>query len=151
MIRERLKHYYEESMQNICAEICNLLDFYDGATDCEKRVGGFFLNLAKYGCSFKHRAFVDEREWRAALFEPRRNFEPTYRSGRSTLIPYTAIPLVQEEKLSIEKIVVGPTADEQVTKRSIEGYIKTLNCSKNRRFHIDCGEITTSKLPFRQM
>lgn len=79
-------------------------------------------NMAFYLMNFlepavKNDFFSAENEYRLVI----RGDPPTlsFRAGKSTLIPYTEIPLNLSEDLFIERVVVGPCPDPQLTIRSL--------------------------------
>jgi hypothetical protein len=105
----------------------------------------FILKFMKLAPIFKHPKFEAEREWRiiAGLkSEVTKSIE--FRSGQSMIIPYIEIPLPRDgENLYINKIVIGPTHERELSKASIEYLLR----SKNVKFD----EVQCSTIPYRNL
>lgn len=102
-----------------------------------------FIELAP---TFKHPKFEAEKEWRIIVARnlmsknPYKNIK--FRCGQSMIVPYIEIPLpMDENNLIINKIVVGPTHDPELSKASLEMLLK----SKNVKFD----EVEYSTIPYR--
>jgi hypothetical protein len=117
--------------------------------DWEKLSFNLIMEFIKLAPTFKHPKFHDEKEWRiiAELSPPsalpkKYNELYKFRPGQSMIVPYIEISLPMEgEKLIIDKIVVGPTHDPNLSKGSVE----MLPRFKNVKF----GEIECSTIPYR--
>jgi hypothetical protein len=95
------------------------------------------------GPALKDPTFSEEAEWRlvsvASSFPPA---HPSFRPGRSTLIPYFAHPLGDDDGVPLlDEIVVGPTPYPDLAKHSVEGLL--------RRHGISRPSVRTSTIPFR--
>ena len=104
----------------------------------------FYTEFMRLAPNFKHPKFIGEEEWRIVTrVDTRDKIEMIkFRSGQSMVVPYIEIPLPKEgENLIINKIVVGPTHDPELSKASVEMLLK----SKNVKFD----EVQYSTIPYR--
>jgi hypothetical protein len=103
----------------------------------------FILKFMKLAPIFKHPKFEAEREWRIiAGLKSEVTKSIKFRPGQSMIVPYIEIPLPREgENLYINKIVIGPTHEQNLSKASIEYLLR----SKNVKFD----EVQYSTIPYR--
>jgi hypothetical protein len=107
------------------------------------------IEFIKLAPTFKHPKFQEENEWRiiAELYPPtalpNKYYELfKFRPGQSMIVPYIEISLPKgEENLIIDKIVVGPTHEPQLSKGSVETLLRAKN--------VEFGEIQCSTIPYR--
>jgi hypothetical protein len=102
--------------------------------------------FAKLAPTFKHPKFKEETEWRiiANLYLKLEGSIDSmkYRDGKSMIVPYIEISLpLEEDKLEVNQVVVGPTHDPILSKASIELLLKSNNVNFN--------EVQYSTIPFR--
>jgi Protein of unknown function (DUF2971) len=99
----------------------------------------------------KHPSFAEEREWRAAKLYKGDIDTLRFRSGKSSLIPYIAIPLpVQHaDKELIKRIVVGPTPKVEEAIAAVKMLLRS-NGYKVKKFNEEEGvEVISSQIPYR--
>lgn len=97
-----------------------------------------FIGLAP---TFKHRKFIEEKEWRAIVLSPT-NEGINFRSGQTMIVPYIEIHLPRDAKnLIINHIIVGPTHEPILSMESVEMLLKVNN--------VIFDAIEYSTIPFR--
>ncbi len=122
----------------------------DGTSDEHARALGFSAELNFAAAFFKHSSFEDEREWRAVLHQRTDwSVKELFRPGRTQLIRYSTISLVEGEVLPVQDIVVGPTPYPEPAALAVRRYVRALNKEENRHFRIEYGDVIRSKAPFR--
>jgi hypothetical protein len=109
----------------------------------------FYMRFLELAPSFNHLKIKAEKEWRIIADPP--NVEKIikksqkgilFRPGLSMVVPYIEFPLPREgENLIIDKIIVGPTPEHNLSKASVEMLLK----SKNVKFD----EVQYSTIPYR--
>jgi hypothetical protein len=105
-------------------------------------VQAFFLGLFNIAPALKHPSFSEEREWRVVSPTIQTTDTNTkIRTGKSMLIPYGEFNLQEGGKLSVSKIVVGPTPHKELSVLSV----MQLLFSKK----IDDCEVVPSSVPYR--
>ena len=99
---------------------------------------------------FKDSAFRDEKEWRVVIPQTA-DFAPKekYRPGRTLVVPYTELSLVQDNILHIDEIVVGPTVFMDAARQAIERLIKSLNDNPEVSMKIEYSKVSLSSVPYR--
>lgn len=102
-----------------------------------------FMEFIELAPTFKHQKFEAEKEWRIIVSRNLKSMKSIrFRPGQSMVVPYIEIPLPTEgDNLIINKIVVGPTHEPNLSKASVEMLLK----SKNVKFD----EIQYSTIPYR--
>jgi hypothetical protein len=78
----------------------------------------FFLNDFSY---FKHESFINEEEYRIVAFLNPKNIN--HREGKSMLVPYIEFSPLDNDKLPISKIIVGPTPHQELSILSVESLL----------------------------
>ena len=104
----------------------------------------FFTEFMALAPTFKHPKFREEKEWRIIYraYHSDKNVKIEFRAGRSMIVPYIAIPLTREgDDLIINKVIVGPTLEPNLSKASVEMLLE----SKNVKFE----EVECSIIPYR--
>lgn len=92
--------------------------------------------------TFKDKAFEEEREWRLvsevfSLKDDRTKF----RTAKSTIVPYIDVSLYDAGNcIGINKIIVGPTPEENLGTLAVRNFLSTLGLSVG---------ISSSRVPFR--
>lgn len=89
---------------------------------------------------FKNEHFREEQEWR--LISKGDHHEVSYRPRDNVLLPYVTIGFPNDGPLPITGITVGPGKDAELTKKSIEHFLKTNTNYRDVR-------VDVSKIPFR--
>src|ERR1043166_87247 len=110
---------------------------------------GLSANLSEYALFLKHKSFEEEREWRI-VSQPINctNKRLCFREGKSVLIPFYKLPLVDaQNNFQLKHVVVGPTADEHLACKSVRTLLLRENLSS---FRIDEEvPISISQVPYR--
>jgi len=88
---------------------------------------------------FKHLGFKDEREWRYVVQKDIPPHDMKFRVMQNKIVPYIEIG-ASDTKFPIRSIRIGPGADQELTARSVETFMKA------HKYDI---EITLSEVPFR--
>jgi hypothetical protein len=103
-------------------------------------VGGTLANLA---CTIKHPKFEEENEYRQ-FYQPGAtslHLEKKFRNGRFGLTPYVEVPFIEEGRLSLKSVTIGPCQDAE-----LEMYaVKTL-LEKHSYMNV---EVLVSEIPLR--
>lgn len=97
----------------------------DETDDSSLPGGNLVAYLNRYAPLIKHKAFIEEREWRI-VSRPLSCADERfgYREGASMLIPYFRIPLFSAaQPFSIKEIFVGPTPHPEQSIRSLKGML----------------------------
>ena len=92
--------------------------------------------------TIKHKAFEYEKEHRLMLMNQESKFEVKHRTRNGVIVPYI------EEKIPsfrVKGIIVGPTADFEQVKLSLQMFFKSKGGDLTRL----CDEIYQSDIPFR--
>ena len=115
---------YDRAIQRKIVEEAVAHCIMDELSLTSERRWGFHGPLAdilfRCGVFFKDRSFEDEKEWRLVssivLY-----YEDTirFRSGRSMLMPYYALPITNDDQLPIEFVVVGPCPHMELSKSAV--------------------------------
>lgn len=113
----------------------------EGYTTNFERTGNFVFNFL---ARLKHPAYSEEKEWRliSPMMQSMRNVK--FRVGRSMLVPYVDVEIYgsQDNKLDIQRIVIGPTPHNELALKSIRSLMHDqIRGSKN--------DVVSSQIPFR--
>lgn len=103
-------------------------------------VGGTLANLA---CTIKHPKFEEENEYRQ-FYQPGATslqLEKKFRNGRFGLTPYVEIPFIEEGRLSLKSLTIGPCRDAEQEMYAV----KTL-LEKHSYMNV---EVLISEIPLR--
>lgn len=111
-----------------------------------KHAGNYFADrLAQIAPLIKHEAFEDEKEWRLVV-QNVSVFNLKHRPGESMMIPYTSIPIGDENKFgSISKIIVGPTPHPDLSRDSVSSLAIASGLVTGGKYI----EFKNTKIPFR--
>ena len=103
----------------------------------------FMVEIEKLLPKLKHKSFAGEREWRlSSRAFSMKGFEPMFRPGRSTLVPYCALAIeIAPHKLPLTAIRVGPNPEPELAKRAIQSLLRA-----HERNGVD---IRSSNIPYR--
>lgn len=134
----------DELLQNSLDEIpqeevnqSKLMDFLNPT------IQSLIQNFFQLAPMFKDSSFYEEKEWRLvspAIQPGSKNLK--YREGTSMLIPYDEIQILTDDNLiPIEKVVIGPTQNPDLSKEAIKGLLKTNGIEKP--------SILLSRTPYR--
>jgi len=108
-----------------------------GKTSAIDDIARQIVALSSY---FKHPSFEEEREHRIVIAT---DSDIKFREGRTSLIPYIELPA---PRALIDKIIVGPNADQALAKRALEACLE-------KGFGLDTffgnPKIETSVTPYR--
>ncbi len=115
------------------------------ATCYHKFFEKFLGNLLQVLSIIKHPAFAEEREWRViTAYRPAlKDAQIEHREGSSMLIPYTRLKLqrLPGEKYLFERIVMGPSPDQNLAMTSIGTFIRANDLS---------GHLSNCAIPYRK-
>jgi Protein of unknown function (DUF2971) len=95
--------------------------------------------LAIEGAFFKHKAFSEEKEWRAIAI--RLDCPLKHRVRGSLLVPYIELNLGKQIAHILEAVIVGPSAHKEQTAQAIEGLLKGID--------LDAVKVWCSETPYR--
>ena len=135
---EQISYRYKTELNNSTKELKN-----------EKEITllvDLLEEFAKLAPTFKHPKFEEEKEWRIIANRHLRSEgfigSIKYRSGKSMVVPYIEIFLpVDDDKLEISQIMVGPTHDPILSKASVEMMLESN--------HVKFNDVQYSTIPFR--
>jgi hypothetical protein len=103
-------------------------------------VGGTLANLA---CTIKHPKFEEENEYRQ-FYQPGATslqLEQNFRNGRFGLTPYVEVPFIEEGRLPLRSVTIGPCQDAD-----LEIYIIKPLLEKHSYLNV---EVLVSEIPLR--
>ncbi|MDP1947437.1 MAG: DUF2971 domain-containing protein [Nitrospirota bacterium] len=103
-------------------------------------VGGTLANLA---CTIKHPKFEEENEYRQ-FYQPGATslqLEQNFRNGRFGLTPYVEVPFIEESRLPLRSVTIGPCQDADP-----EIYIVKTLLEKYSYLNV---EVLVSEIPLR--
>jgi hypothetical protein len=147
---------YDEAKQReiIKSLVTQLLD---GFTELSQEVKGVRTyvdsfcrtELHQLALLFKHWKFSEEREWRIISSEPMMEDPPStgeaplgFREGKSMLIPYRRVPLMNNmNHFPLTEVVVGPNPNPEQSVRSV--------CSLLKSYHLTNIKPRMSEVPYR--
>lgn len=103
--------------------------------------------LFRCGVFFKDSSFEDEREWR--LVSPTIRYDSDrlhFRTGHSTITPYYVLPIMNDGRLPIEQVIVGPCPHMNLAASSVT----SLLMSRGNRDPLSGRQVALpSTIPFR--
>lgn len=118
---------YKNSLaQEVIARMVNRVDEYLQNNPFEEVEIGFLLGivgstLANLACTIKHPKFEEENEYRQ-FYQPGATslrLEKKFRNGRFGLTPYVEIPFIEEGRLPLKSVTIGPCQDAELEKYAI--------------------------------
>jgi len=87
------------------------------------------VGLSSLAPALKHPAFSEEKEWRLVCWTNMNDAE--YRSARSMLVPYLAVPFISTNNfLPITDITVGPTSHPALEAYALDNLLEKHNASE---------------------
>lgn len=104
-------------------------------------VGSTLANLA---CTIKHPKFEEENEYRQ-FYQPGATslqLEKKFRNGRFGLTPYVEVPFIEEGRLPLKFVTIGPCQDAELEKYAV----KTLLEKHSSYMNV---EVLVSEIPLR--
>lgn len=103
-------------------------------------VGSTLVNLA---CTIKHHKFEEENEYRQ-FYQPGATslqLEKKFRNGRFGLTPYVEVPFIEEGRLPLKSITIGPCQDAELEMYAVKKLLE-----KNSYANV---EFLVSEVPLR--
>jgi len=103
-------------------------------------VGGTLANLA---CTIKHPTFEEENEYRQ-FYQPGATslqLENKFRNGRFGLTPYVEVSFIEEGRLPLRSITIGPCQDAELEMHTVKTFLEK-HSYKNV-------EVLVSEIPLR--
>lgn len=97
----------------------------------EDRATSFFMHkFVDVAPFFKDPSFSEEKEWRLVSLKNILNSDLQFRSGKSMVIPYTEVDLVNKKnELPFAEIIVGPTPNMDLSQISLKYLTDSNNCN----------------------
>jgi len=115
--------------------------------------GALLECVEEWGCTLKHEAFEEEREWRITVFPvydlgksaytqtmgfpPVRAYHPALRERRGRLLPYIVLR-PKSGRFDIESITVGPSKTQSLEAKAVELLKESLDLSE---VEVRCSDI----------
>jgi hypothetical protein len=140
---------YKDSMaQQVVAKIVTRVDEYLESNQFGEVEIGFLLGivggtLANLACTIKHPKFEEENEYRQ-FYQPGSTslqLEVKFRNGRFGLTPYIEIPFIEEGRLPLRTVTIGPCLDPDVEKYTVKALLE--------KHAYTSVEVLTSDIPLR--
>lgn len=138
----KMEEFVDGLIKNLKAKVHELGDRRKAESNVFEE---YVLKFIEIAVQFKNKSFADEKEWRIVSPPlPRESVSIKYRIGRTMIIPYINISFSKQyESNPINKIIIGPTLHNVLSKRSVESLL-----SKN---NIASCEIVNSTVPYRPL
>jgi len=151
---EQQKEIIKKSAKITCDSLDQKLSLEhrsEGSFDIDSFLGEVGKTRLNYGLQllliahyFKHPKFFEEEEWRLiyGLRNPKKK-EIFFREGTSMVIPYVEfeLSLAADEPLPIKEIVIGPTPNQELSKKSVEKLVM--------KYEISSCNVVLSEIPYR--
>ncbi len=140
---------YKDSLaQQVISKMVNRVDEYLQSNKFGDVEVGFLLGmvggtLANLACMIKHPKFEEENEYRQ-FYRPGATslqLEQNFRNGRFGLTPYVEVPFIEEGRLPLRSVTIGPCQDAD-----LEIYIVKTLLEKHSYLNV---EILVSEIPLR--
>lgn len=140
---------YKDSLaQQVISKMVNRVDEYLQSNKFGDVEVGFLLGmvggtLANLACTIKHPKFEEENEYRQ-FYQPGAaslQLEQNFRNGRFGLTPYVEVPFIEEGRLPLRSVTIGPCQDAD-----LEIYIVKTLLEKHSYLNV---EILVSEIPLR--
>lgn len=140
--------YRDNLAQQVIAKIINRLDDYFQNNQFGELEIGFLLGmvggtLANLACTIKHQKFEEENEYRQ-FHQPGSTslqLEVKFRNGRFGLTPYIEMPFIEEGRLPLRTVTIGPCLDPDLEKYTVKALL-----DKHSYANV---EILISEIPLR--
>lgn len=140
---------YKDSLaQQVISRMVNRVDEYLQNNQFGEVEVGFLLGmvggtLANLACTIKHPKFEEEDEYRQ-FYQPGATslqLEKKFRNGRFGLTPYVEVPFIEEGRLPLRSVTIGPCQDAD-----LEIYIIKPLLEKHSYLNV---EVLVSEIPLR--
>ncbi|HEX8221466.1 MAG TPA: DUF2971 domain-containing protein [Chloroflexia bacterium] len=136
----------QELVDDICAQYSNAVGAGTSKSIEElerEHLDEFARRFVEQAAFIKHRGFIEEDEWRlVSTHKTCTDGHSDVREGKSTLVPYYALPITKPgEQLSLQEVVIGPTPHMDLAIDAIEFLI----CSGR----LECADVTPSRTPYQ--
>lgn len=110
--------YQEQRARNVLDHLIGRVNAFTTQNPLGEVEAGFLLGTLEawlniYACTIKHHSFEEEREYRH-FYQPGRTkleLAPVFRSGQFGLTPYVEIYFLENRKLPLKTITIGPCQD----------------------------------------
>lgn len=147
-----VKCLYDRDKQREHLEYCinmflNLADKTKDNSDAAEIISkcniDFCAHLILAAATFKHPSFGEEAEWRLVVRgEPGKHGRQFRRCG-NILVPYLRVPIAElPSKPKFENIVIGPSQEQQLAKRSISALFEELD--------VHASSFSLAEAPYRE-
>jgi len=101
-------------------------DFLNTNSFCEVEVGYILgmveATLSNVACIIKHHKFEEEREYRQ-IYQPGKTalrLERSFRNGQFGLTPYVRISFLEQDRLPLKSVTIGPCKDFELEENSLK-------------------------------
>ena len=140
---------YKDSLaQQVISRMVNCVDGYLQNNQFGEVEVGFLLGmvggtLANFACTIKHPKFEEENEYRQ-FYQPGSTslqLEKKFRNGRFGLTPYIDIPFIEEGRLPLRSVTIGPCQDAELEIYTVETLLE-----KHSYTNV---EVLVSEIPLR--
>lgn len=125
-----------EHVANLLRTLTTSIRDHGMAHDKVQEIGKTFWT--HFGARMKHPAFEQEDEWRITS---NRRASKSFRAGRSMIIPFAPLSLLDVIPLEFEEIIIGPTPNMDLSLTSLERFLTANN--------LLCKSLRPSAIPFR--
>lgn len=140
---------YKDSLaQQVISRMVGRVDEYlqnnqFGEVEVGFLIGMVGSTLANLACTIKHPTFEEENEYRQ-FYQPGTTslqLETKFRNGRFGLTPYVEVPFIEEGRLPLRSITIGPCQEAELE-------MHTVNTLLGRHLYENV-EILVSEIPLR--
>lgn len=123
---------YKDSLaQRIISTMLNRVDEYLQANKFGEVEVGFLLGmvsstLANLTCTIKHPKFAEESEYRQ-FYQPGATslqLENKFRNGRFGLTSYVEVPFIEEGRLPLKSVTIGPCQDAALEMSTVKTFLE---------------------------
>ena len=140
---------YKDSLaQQVISRMVSRVDEYLQDNQFGEVEIGFLLGivrgtLANLACTIKHPKFEEENEYRQ-FYQPGATslqLEKKFRNGRFGLTPYVEVPFIEEGRLSLKSVTIGPCQDAELERYTVKTLLE--------RHSYTNVEVLESEIPLR--
>lgn len=118
--------YHRDVAEAVLLRLLDRVDEFLSRNDFGEVEVGYLLGMLEstfnnVACIVKHSGFEEEAEYRH-IYQPSTSalsLDTKYRSGRFGLTPYVELEFLQEKRLPIESITIGPCRDPRSEEKSL--------------------------------
>lgn len=140
--------YQEELAKNVLLKLLDSVDTFLNGNDFGQVEVGYILGMLQgtfnnVACIVKHSGFEEEAEYRH-IYQPSTtelSLATKYRVGRFGLTPYVELGFLQDRRLPVESITIGPCRDPHSEERSLRMILA--------KYGYDDVEVQSSGIPLR--